>query len=302
MKILHINDQAGVACILAKFQEKQGVKSKVIAIADKYGIKDYYKNNVILVEKENFYNACLNQADSYDIVHLHSVDALVYKLRRKYGKKKKIILHYHGTDLRGNYKKSITLESRLKRFGVRIKNKLWLLRNGYTGSLQGTMQHLADLVLVSTPDLLKFANNSCYLPNPVDTELFNESTGILNKDYKYDAITIKTEAIDIQKALNYIKERNLSHNIFIFDRTHNPTQYKDMPDLLKKYNTYIDIRFVNGKLLENSSKTALESLACGLEVLNYQLKYTKKLPDKHEALNVVKNLFNIYLSIENTVK
>ena len=34
MKILHINDQAGVACILAKFQEKQGVKSKVIAIAD----------------------------------------------------------------------------------------------------------------------------------------------------------------------------------------------------------------------------------------------------------------------------
>ena len=35
------------------------------------------------------------------------------------------------------------------------------------------MQHLADIVLVSTPDLLKFANNSCYLPNPVDTELFN---------------------------------------------------------------------------------------------------------------------------------
>ena len=75
-----------------------------------------------------------------------------------------------------------------------------------------------------------------------------------------------------------------------------------MPDLLKKYNTYIDIKFVNGKLLESSSKTALESLACGLEVLNYQLKYTKKLPDKHEALNVVKNLFNIYLSIKDTVK
>ena len=31
LKILHINDQAGVACILAKFQEKQGVKSKVTA-------------------------------------------------------------------------------------------------------------------------------------------------------------------------------------------------------------------------------------------------------------------------------
>ena len=30
-----------------------------------------------------------------------------------------------------------------------------------------------------------------------------------------------------------------------------------MPDLLKKYDTYIDIKFVNGKLLESSSKTAL---------------------------------------------
>ena len=298
MKILHINDQAGVACILAKFQERQGVESKVIAIADKYGIKEYYKNNVIFVEKENFYTASLNESASYDIIHLHSVDALVYKLRRRYGNKKKIVLHYHGTDLRGNYKKNISLVLRLKRLGVRMKNKLWLLRNGYTGSLQDTMQQLADIVLVSTPDLLKLANKSNYLPNPVDTELFNESTGILNKDYKYDAITTQTEAIDIQRGLNYIKERNLSHNIFIFDRIHNPTQYKDMPDLLKKYNTYIDIRFVNGKLLENSSKTALESLACGLHVLNYQLKYTKKLPHEHEAINVVNNLFSLYLSVQ----
>ena len=287
-----------MACILAKFQEKQGVESKVIAIADKYGIKEYYKNNVIFVEKENFYTASLNESDSYDIIHLHSVDALVYKLRRRYGNKKKIILHYHGTDLRGNYKKSISLALRLKRLGVRMKNKLWLLRNGYIGSLQHTMQQLADIVLVSTPDLLKLANKSNYLPNPVDTELFNENISNHQKDPNYDAITIKTEAIDIQKALNYIKHRNLTHNIYVHDRTYNPTPYKDMPDLLKKYNTYIDIKFVDGKLLKSSSKTALESLACGLQVLNYQLKYTKKLPHEHEAINVVNNLFSLYLSVQ----
>ena len=178
-----------------------------------------------------------------------------------------------------------------------MKNKLWLLRNGYTGSLRDTMQRLADIVLVSTPDLVKSANKFCYLLNPVDTELFNERISFFDKDYKYDAIPIKTEAIDIQMALNYIKDRNLTHNIYVHDRTFNPTPYKDMPDLLKKYDTYIDIKFVNGKLLESSSKTALESLACGLQVLNYQLKYTKKLPHEHEALNVVKNLFNLYLSI-----
>ena len=298
MKILHINDQAGVACILAKFQEKQGAESKVIAIADKYGIKEYYKNNVIFVEKENFYTESLNESASYDIIHLHSVDALVYKLRRRYGNRKKIILHYHGTDLRGNFKKNISLALRLKRLGVRMKNKLWLLRNGYTGSLQNTMQQLADIVLVSTPDLLKLANKSNYLPNPVDTELFNDNISNHEKDPNYDAITIKTEAIDIQEALNYIKQRNLTHNIYVHDRTYNPTPYKDMPDLLKKYNTYVDIKFVNGKLLESSSKTALESLACGLQVLNYQLKYTKKLPHEHEAINVVNNLFSLYLSVQ----
>lgn len=298
MKILHINDQAGVACILAKFQEKQGVESKVIAIADKYGIKEYYQNNVILVEKENFYTSALNESAFYDIIHIHSVDALVYKLRRRYGNRKKIILHYHGTDLRGNYKKSISLTLRLKRLGVRMKNKLWLLRNGYTGSLQDTMQQLADIVLVSTPDLLKLANKSYYLPNPVDTELFNENISNHQKDPNYDAITIKTEAIDIQRALHYIKDRNITYNIYVHDRTYNPTPYQDMPDLLKKYNTYVDIKFVNGRLLESASKTALESLACGLQVLNYQLKYIKKLPIEHEARNVVNKLFSLYLSVQ----
>lgn len=51
-------------------------------MTNKYGIKEDYKNNVILVEKENFYFACLKEANSYDIVCLHSFDALVYKLCR----------------------------------------------------------------------------------------------------------------------------------------------------------------------------------------------------------------------------
>ncbi|HEX6294465.1 MAG TPA: hypothetical protein VFZ46_04870 [Nitrososphaeraceae archaeon] len=301
MNILHIHDQAGVACILAKFQEIQGSKSKVISLvnSDKYSIKEYYKDKVNLVEKKNFYRYCINEAHTYDIIHVHSVEAMVLKLRKKYGNKKKIILHYHGTDLRGAYKKRVSLEFRLKRFGVQIKNRLGLLKNGHTGSLQHTVQKLSDVVLVSTPDLAKLANNSIYLPNPIDTELFNKKyKDDIKYDDKYDAITIKTEAIDIQKTLNYIEEKNLSHNVYIYDRTSKPIKYKDMPFLLKKYNTYIDLRFVKGKLLENLSKTALESLACGLQVLNYQLKYLNQLPSEHEPVNVVKKLFNIYSSIQ----
>ncbi|MDF2737032.1 MAG: hypothetical protein K0S93_888 [Nitrososphaeraceae archaeon] len=55
---------------------------------------------------------------------------------------------------------------------------------------------------------------------------------------------------------------------------------------------------VNGKILENYSKTALESLACGLKVLNYKLEYIDKLPKIHYPTNVTSQLQHIYNNIE----
>ena len=48
MKILHIHDQAGVACILAKYQRRNGLESKVLSLnkIDKYGILKFYKDYV----------------------------------------------------------------------------------------------------------------------------------------------------------------------------------------------------------------------------------------------------------------
>ena len=76
-----------------------------------------------------------------------------------------------------------------------------------------------------------------------------------------------------------------------------PLLYEEIPNFLKKYNIYVDIRIVNDKILENFSKTALESLACGLKVLNYKLEYIDKLPEKHNPVNVVNQLENIYNKI-----
>ena len=73
--------------------------------------------------------------------------------------------------------------------------------------------------------------------------------------------------------------------------------YAEIPNFLKKYDIYVDIRIVNDKLIESLSKTALESLACGLKVLNYKLEYIDKLPEKHNPLNVVNQLQNIYNKI-----
>ena len=73
--------------------------------------------------------------------------------------------------------------------------------------------------------------------------------------------------------------------------------YAEIPNFLKKYDIYVDIRIVNDKILESLSKTALESLACGLKVLNYKLEYIDKLPEKHNPVNVVNQLENIYNKI-----
>ena len=56
------------------------------------------------------------------------------------------------------------------------------------------------------------------------------------------------------------------------------------------YSSYVDIRIVNAQLLESLSKTALEALACNLQVLSYDLRYLNEFPSKHNAENVVKKM------------
>ena len=73
--------------------------------------------------------------------------------------------------------------------------------------------------------------------------------------------------------------------------------YEEIPNFLKQYNIYVDIRIVNDKILENFSKTALESLACGLKVLNYKIEYIDKFPEMHNPINVVNQLEHIYNKI-----
>ncbi len=118
-----------------------------------------------------------------------------------------------------------------------------------------------------------------------------------NKINNNNALTIKTASGDIQKTLLYCKENNINLKIDVHDRTKKPILYEEIPNFLKKYNVYVDIRIVNDKILENFSKTALESLACGLKVLNYKLEYIDKLPEMHNPVNVVNQLENIYNKI-----
>jgi hypothetical protein len=301
MKILHINDQAGVACILAKYQRYNGIESKVLSSYkfDKFGIFKFYKDYVNIIDQTNFIDHCISEAKEADIVHIHSMEELVIKMRKKFGNSKKIILHYHGTDIRGR-KNSIIfnipyLKSRAKVFAVRIRNRTRLIKMGYYKSLRIESQKLADEILVSTPDLLSLLPNAKYLPNPVDIEHFSKDNAAAPiNEFKDKGLTIKTPTGNIEKSLQYCKQNNIDLKIDVFDRTKTPLLYRQVPNLLKKYQVYVDIRVVNDKILESLSKTALESLACGLKVLNYKLEYLDKLPEIHNPVNVINQLENIY--------
>ena len=305
MKILHINDQAGVSCILAKYQRNYGRESKVLSSnkIDKFGILKYYKDYVDIVERVNFVNYCISEAKDADVIHIHSKEEIVVKMRKTFGNSKKIILHYHGTDIRN---KVTTTDSALQ--NIKIKSKLFaakgryrlkLIQMGYYKSLQKLRlesQTIADEILVSTSDLLSLLPNAKYLPNPVDVKHFSVDEVGKNRSSN-NALTIKTETGNIEQTLQYCKENNIDLKIDVFDRTKTPLLHEQIPNLLKKYDIYVDIKMVNNQLLESLSKTGLESLACGLKVLNFKLEYLDKLPEMHNPVNVVTQLENIYNKI-----
>ena len=62
--MLHIWDQAGVAFILAKFQQMNGNESKVIRVknADKYGIDEFYKEYGLFVTTEELVYKSIEEA------------------------------------------------------------------------------------------------------------------------------------------------------------------------------------------------------------------------------------------------
>jgi hypothetical protein len=179
--------------------------------------------------------------------------------------------------------------SRLSDTVIRLK-RLYRKKIGHSKA-----QKLADAVCVSTPDLLPLVRNGIHIPIPIDIYHFkpdNNSSAELK-----EAFTVNSEVTNIQRALDYCKKNGINLNIEVFDRTKNPIMYKDIPDFIRGYKTYVDIRYVNDTVLENLSSTALQSLASGLKVLDYKLQFRQGLPPEHNAVNVVSQLSGIYKNL-----
>lgn len=305
LNILHVWDQAGVACVLAKYQRMQGCQSQVVITsnADKFGIYDFYsgKGIVDVVDSpQDFVQECLTRAEKADVVHVHSRAELVPALRKKFGNKITIVLHYHGTDIRG-LKKKYSLPHRSVASDLAVA-AIYAARRIKNRRINPQAQKTADMVVVATPDLVELApQGSIYVSNPVDVDHFrpaSKSTGEnsgQNNDGK--ALTFNTETADLPRVVRHFEKSNLPYKLEVYDRTKNPIKYGDMPAFLGRYEAYADIRYVNGRVLENLSKTALEALACGLKVIDYQRNVHIRLPQEHDPAAVASRFIGMYQNL-----
>jgi glycosyltransferase involved in cell wall biosynthesis len=294
LNILHIWDQSAVACVLAKNQQKLGHEVKILRRTgyDRYGIYEFYGEIVTLIPEENFLELSLQEANKADLVHIHSrTDALFY-IRRKSNKRNKIIMHFHGSDLRG-------INQKYKRQDLLLNPGL-LVRNSRSTRVRRKNNLLAersaDKVLYSTADLRKFLkrNDSVLINIPIDTDHFTPNT---NNQTSKDFFIFNTEAISNMKwIIDYCKRSGID-NLKVIDRMKHPVKYSDMPRFLKQFGTYVDIRYVNDNVLSNLSTTALQSLACGLKVVNYNLEQVSELPRYHVGSNAAKLVQKAYEEI-----
>ena len=257
MKILHIWSCAGVSSLIAKYMDfRHDTRSDVIITEkwDKLGLNTY--NTTRIKSKPMFGLRGLAMARKYDLIHVHYHSIFIPFLKFLY--EKPVIMHFHGSDIRENWK------ARIKRI------------------------QRADKILVSTPDLLTGGPKEVsWIPNPVDTVKFTLVSRPIEKGtaltFSYGA---DQEALDIADA----------HSLTL-DIIRDKIPHEQVPELMAKYRYYIDVKRVMGRLLYPGgtlSKAGLEALAMGLKVVSKDLTITVGLPHLHKPENVAEILFKIY--------
>ncbi len=259
MKVLHIHGICSIPNTLGRYMDQHfNTKNLVITIKawNKYGhmvsgeVWDHHRH----IFRLRFYLL----ARKFDIIHLHDRPYFLSNLKKLYPCKK-LIAHFHGSSIRGQWKE---------------KEKIW---------------KYADKIIVSTSDLLKDApKDVLLLHNAVDTERFSPCKDqMLGK-----ALTRSYGAIN--ESIKAAHENDLTIT-FMPDFV----SYEDMPKLLGRYEYFIDIKrnprgselLTRGGVL---SMTGLQALACGSKVIDSDGKIYYHLPVEHTPKYAASILYEHY--------
>jgi glycosyltransferase involved in cell wall biosynthesis len=155
--ILHIGSIAGVPQELSAAQRRLGMRSDVLSFEFRdfgyradfhYPIKlDYSsRRSIYFSNPRNILRKMpllLPIAMDYDLLHFHYSSGLPFGLDFPLWRMlhKKVVIHYHGTDIRN-------------------KGGPWV------------RSRFAQRIFVSTPDLLEWSRDATWIPNPLDLEMY----------------------------------------------------------------------------------------------------------------------------------
>jgi hypothetical protein len=255
-RVLHVWNTAGVASVIAKFTDR-GFQTSSTVIARKAADRVGLTSygRTYPDGPTKFFARALLMARRFDLIHVHSLDRIVPWLKTAYGKP--VVMHYHGTDIEGRWDEK---EGRWKK---------------------------ADYVAVSTRNLLEGGPASAVcIPNPVDTDLFRPGVGgadprsAVSFRYGMDA---EAEAI----------ASRLDLKLTWLERWSVP--YSKMPETLSHYSYYIDMRKPPGHIEARSvGKAALEALAMGLRVVDWEGNVIEGLPKENEPMGVAARWNEVY--------
>lgn len=223
---------------------------------DPWNITSYYGGQIYLATTLTTIRF-LVKGLGHDIVHVHSAYRYVLYFKRLY-RQRKVVMHFHGED-------------------VRLK--------GWDALRQVTER--ADLTLVSTQDLLKGAPQDVFwLPNPIDIEHFKPMPSLRTAGTALYFVKHQQgeDSLWPQKVAN-----RYGLKLHVHDRVTSPITYSQLPQFLNRFEYYIDRNYIS-----SLSKTALEALACGLEVIAWNEEIMQELPETHEPRNVIEKLWSLY--------
>lgn len=269
-RVLHILDMAGQGALLCHFLAKDQrsfnntiIKNECFCLSlyVKKGMKadmlnEYYESIPFRNIKHLLKTILFKK---FQIAHIHSAEILIpfFKLLGK-----KIILHYHGSD--------INIPSR--------KNSI----------IRKLCRNMADIILYNDQDMTIPTKTKCvYFPDIIDTELFRNSN-----QNKAGSLIIVSDNLDINQTLLGIPKSTI-----IFNSSNDFIPYKKMPEYLSQFETYIDEKVNDkGQRLNALSNTGLQALACGLKVEKGGLTNVN-LPPQHHPNIVIPNLIRLYDSL-----
>ena len=264
-KILHVWNTAGVGGFLAKYMDSvfDCFESHCIMRVKYDPFELMAKGKVYRCNWFKWFLICLVTPRKYHIIHVHGYDRILPFLKILYPNKK-IVLNYHGTEIRGNWDTK-------RRF----------------------LYRLADKVIVSTPDLLKGAPSQVeYLPNPIDYDLIDELKAPMKTEM---AFHVDRYATDIAKEY----ATKIGKEMVILDRDNHGVTHRKFLAELTRYAYYIDAKrdFDRKTIIEALSLTALEASYAGVIVVNWKGEFVKEFPERHKKERVCQALYRVYFDL-----